>query len=299
MIDDDPEMQRLESLLARYRTELPPIDFARAKRPVRLPYWYAAAAAILLVVATAIVLIRRPQPAEWRAGNATMRLGEVIHASKPLRLESAIGTVDVAPNTTIALAGRSRLDLRLGTIHARTTSPPGVFVVDIPNGKAIDLGCEYTLSVTAQGNAFLHVTAGWVALEPNLMQSIVPEGASAELISAGRVTPPLFDDAAPAFKADVRAFALTEDSNALRRLLPSARRRDALTLINLFRKSTTDERLMLWDRLNELVPAPATVPRDAMKRWTITTTEPWWPPVMKTSGVRPIKKKGGRIMSPL
>ena len=202
--------------------------------------------------------------------------------------------MDVAPNTTIALAGRTRLDLRVGTIHARTVAPPGLFIVDVPNGKAIDLGCEYTLSVTTAGNAFLQVTSGWVALEPDFLQSIVPEGASAELISAGRVTPPLFDDAVPQFKADVRAYALLGDGDALGRLLPLARNRDALTLLNLFRNATTGDRLLLWDRLNQLVPAPASVPRDAMKTWTITTTEPWWPPVLKASGVQPLKKKGRR-----
>ena len=295
MIDDDPELHRLELLLSRYRTNLPPIDFTRP-RPARLPasYWYAAAAAILVVVAAALVLVTRPQPADWSAGTTRLRVGEVIRASAPLRLESSIGTVDVAPNTTIALAGRTRLDLRLGTIHARTFAPPGVFIVDVPNGKAIDLGCEYTLSVTPEGNAVLHVTSGWVALEPDFLQSLVPEGASAELISASRVTPPLFDDVAPRFKADVRAYALLGDGDALVRLLPLARQRDALTLLNLFRNATTDDRLLLWDRLNQLVPAPPSVPREAMKTWTIMTTEPWWPPVLHASGVRPLKKKGRR-----
>ena len=294
MIDDDREMLRLESLLSRYRTDLPPIDFARA-RPARShwpqSHWYAAAAAILLIVGTTIVLVRRPRAAGWSAGERKLQIGDVLRPSGPLRLESAIGTVDVSPNTTIALAGPSRLELRVGTIHARTSSPPGVFVVDTPNGKAIDLGCEYTLSVTPQGNAFLHVTAGWVALEPDFRQSIVPAGASAELISSGGVTPPLFDDASPGFKAEVRAFALRGDNAALRRGLPLARRRDALTLINLFRAATTDERLMLWDRLNQLVPAPAAVPRDAMRTWTIRTLEPWWPATLNASGVRPLKKK--------
>ena len=293
MIDDDPELHRLQALLARYRTDLPSIDFSkvRPRRPVR-SHWYAAMAAMLLVVVTAIVLVRRPQPAEWSTGHSTLHIGQVIHAGKSLRLESAIGIVDVAPNTTIALAGRSRLDLRVGTIHAWTSSPPGVFIVDVPNGQAIDLGCEYTLSVTPQGNAFLHVTAGWVALEPGFLQSVVPAGASAEMIPAGRVTPPLFDDAAPGFKADVRAYALLDDAAALGRLLPLARRHDALTLLNLFRNASAEERMLLWDRLNQLVPAPTSVPRESMRVWTITTTEPWWLPVMKATGVQPLKKKG-------
>ena len=50
-----------------------------------------------------------------------------------------------------------------------------------------------------------------------------------------------------------------------------------------------------YDRLNQLVPAPVTVPRDAVRSWTPSVTEPWWPPVLQASGVSAIKKKKGML----
>ena len=128
----------------------------------------------------------------------------------------------------------------------------------------------------------LRVAAGWVGLN-NWGQSLVPQGAKAIIAPDGRLSPPLFEDSAAAFQAAI----VKGDLNSA---LPLARRRDALTLINLFRFATPEERLRIYDRLNELVPAPPGVPRDAMSHWTMTTLEPWWPLVLKASGVSAIKK---------
>jgi hypothetical protein len=98
----------------------------------------------------------------------------------------------------------------------------------------------------------------------------------ATISSDGRLSPPIFEDAPPAFQDAIR-------SGDLKTALPLARRRDALTLINLFRFATPDERLMVYDRLNALVPAPPGVTPDSV--------EPWWPDVLKASGVNAIKKK--------
>ena len=58
-----------------------------------------------------------------------------------------------------------------------------------------------------------------------------------------------------------------------------------------FRFATTEERLMVYDRLNQLVPAPPSVTRDAIRNWEFLTVDPWWTDVLKASGVNAIKKK--------
>ena len=54
---------------------------------------------------------------------------------------------------------------------------------------------------------------------------------------------------------------------------------------------TPEERMEIYDRLNQLVPAPAGVTRDAMQYWTYRTTDKWWPDILKASGVNALKKK--------
>jgi hypothetical protein len=281
--------ERLEGLLAvyRYRGSMPDfrsvVPLRRRDRGRHTWPWLAAAAAALVVI---LAITQRRQPDVWRVTGAiprSLRLGETVNT--PVRLRSrAVGVIDVGGGTTLRLVGKNRFALIVGTIHAKTTSPPGIFIVDTPRAQAIDLGCEYTLTILPNGSGVLRVSSGWVELAENWTQSLVPQGAMATIASDGRLSPPIFEDASAAFKEAVRR-------GDLKTALPLARRRDALTLINLFRFANVEERSLIYDRLNALVPAPPALTRDSVRYGSFRTVEPWWADVMKASGVNAIKKK--------
>lgn len=271
--------ERFERLLAPYRGSTPMPDFRAVRQEPRAPRRWPYAVAAMVVIAIGIgLLVPRTR---------TLRDGEIVQTNRlKLRVNApSIGTVDVLPHTTLQLVQSSRdrylLDLREGTIHAKTTSPPGVFVVNTPRASAIDLGCEFTLSVQPSGTGALHVTAGWVGLRYGFIQSLVPANAHADIDADGNLSAPLFDDA---------PFQL---SDSLETILRSARRKDAFTLLNLLpRAANADQRARIYDRLNALVPAPPGITREAVRdRWTTGTADAWWPPVLKASGVSAIKKK--------
>jgi hypothetical protein len=267
--------ERLHSLLSvyRYRGAMPdfrsvvPIRRRRATWP-----WFAAAAAVII----AILLLVRPHPKGWQVATViprSLKVGDII--DKPVRLRSReVGVIDVSGNTTLRLIANNRFELRVGTIHAKTTSPPGVFVVDTP--KAVDLGCEYTLSVSPNGSGILRVMSGWVELGDGWKQSLVPQGAMATIGTEGQLSPPIFEDASLQFREAI----LRHD---LKTALPIARRRDALTLLNLLRTAPEEERQVLFDRLSALVPAPPGA--------TPYHLDDWWNDVRKASGVTGLKKK--------
>jgi hypothetical protein len=271
--------ERFGTLLARYRGVPPVPDFRAVRQEPRAPRrWpYAVAAAVVLAVAIGMIAPR----------SRTLRNGEIVRTSLfRARINApSIGTVDVAPHTTLQLvqsgAGYYLLDLREGSIHATTTSPPGVFVVNTPKASAVDLGCEYTLSVEPSGRGALHVTAGWVDLRYGVLQSLVPAHAHATIDAGGNPGPPIFDDAP------------FRDDASLDTIFSRARTKDAFTLLNLLpRAANADQRARIYDRLNALVPAPPAVTREAVRdRWSTGTADAWWPPVMKASGVTAIKKK--------
>jgi len=123
-----------------------------------------------------------------------------------------------------------------------------------------------------------------VQLSRGWTQSLVPRGASARFDAEGTLTPPVFDDAFPEFKDAVRR-------NDVPRIVALARPRDALTLLNLFSRTSEEERLLVYDRLAELVPPSAPIARQSMRWWTPGLTDAWWPPVLRASGVDAIKKK--------
>ena len=268
--------QRLEALLSvyRYRGAMP--DF-RSVVPIRRRSnwpWFAAAAAVIF----AILVLTRPQPKGWQVATViphTVKIGDII--DKPVRLRSReVGIIDVSGNTTLRLIGNNRFELRVGTIHAKTTSPPGVFVVDTPRAQAVDLGCEYTLSVSPNGSGILRVMSGWVELGDGWKQSLVPQGAMATIGSEGQLSPPIFEDASLQFSEAI----LRGDLNTA---LPLARRRDGFTLLNVLRNASSEDRQRVFDRLNALVPAPPGV--------TPYHLDDWWTEVRKASGVSAIKKK--------
>ena len=306
--EPDAEVQNLEALLGRYRSATPMPDFRRVVVMRRRRRWLLAVAAALILCAVLGALRFYTPPNGWRATGSSgvaivphsiLRAGDVVRtgAQGTVRLESpAVGTLDIGANTTLRLIenrrNRHRLALTAGTIHAKTTSMPGVFVIDTPRARAIDLGCEYTLTVAPGGEGELHVISGWVDLTHGYEQSLVPEGSSALMTADGELTVPVFDDAAPRFRAAVRDFTHTRD---LATIVSLARRRDALTLLNLFRLTTSEESVVLFDRLNQLVPAPASISREAVRDWRPDVTELWWRPILRATGLNTIKKKKGML----
>ena len=255
--------ERLQELLSVYRYTRPMPALRRSRSWIILPLAAALMIAIVAIWANS-----------WHTGWRVLRAGDSISSATRIQI-AGIGFVDIAAGSLVRVESRNRLTLERGTIHAKTISPPGIFIVDTPRARAIDLGCEYTLSISPAGGGVLHVSAGWVSLN-NWQQSLVPQGASARIAANGRLSPPVFDDASAEFKSAIAAGNLTL-------ALGLARRRDALTLINLFRNASEQQRVQIFNRLNELVPAPPGVTPD----WI----EPWWPLVMKASGVNAIKKK--------
>ena len=301
--EPDAEVQKLEALLGRYRAVEPMPDFKRVAVIRRRPLWPFAVAAALIVCAI-LGAVRFYTPANrWRAieesgvadvPHSILRAGDVVRTERgSVRLQSpAVGTIDLGANTTVRLienrSKRHRLALAAGTIHAKTTSQPGVFVIDTPKARAIDLGCEYTLTITPNGGGVLHVIFGWVDLTHSYEQSLVPQGASAMIESDGSLTVPVFDDAPPDFQAAVRKLDMPT-------IVANARTRDAFTLLNLFRLASPDERGILYDRLNQLVPAPPSITRESVRYWTPSSTELWWTPVLRASGINALKKKKGAL----
>jgi hypothetical protein len=289
--DADEETRRLEELLGAFRSPGPSPRFAGRRwraapgegRLSRLLFVLPIAAMLILGIALPTFLAYRAS--SWAGAIAVYRVGDVIRATAPLRIETpSIGVVDVAAGTTLRIVEKRRLALDVGTIHARTTSPPGIFIVDTPRAQAIDLGCEYVLDVAKDGSGTLRVTEGWVELARGWTQSLVPRGASATFDAAGNLTAPVFDDASAEFKEALRRHDIA-------RVVALARTRDAFTLLNLFRRTTEEERLIVYDRLAQLVPPPPSITRDSMRWWTPGVTGDWWAPVMKASGVDAIKKK--------
>jgi hypothetical protein len=243
--EPDPEVQKLETALGRYRhnqaapalDQLPEI---RAEKRSRFSAWrfslrIAAVAASILIAATIYFYVRSKPVVEqgpsWevarlagaprvgskaigaKAGVGKLRVGQLLETDRSSRATLSLeetGSVEVDAGSRVRLVsngpGRKRLSLERGTIHATIWAPPGEFVVDTPSATAVDLGCIYTLHVDDSGAGLLRTTVGWVGFKLNGHESFIPAGAVCATRPKTGPGTPYLEDATPAFREALSHF---------------------------------------------------------------------------------------------
>jgi hypothetical protein len=268
------------------------IERALSEPPVRsslpVPWrWAAAALAALAVVGAATYWFSSRPAGPWEvtlAGGRTARMAvgawlETPATSTARIIVGDIGTVDVEPATRVRLGvvgpQAYRLTLRRGTIGARITAPPRLFVVETPSSTLVDLGCAYVAHVDEAGAGTLRVTEGWVSLEWKGRESLVPAGAICRTDPATGPGTPYFEDAPADLQRALEAFDESGSSQALTEALAAARPRDTLSLWHLLPRVDPPAREQLFDRIAELVPPPPSVSREKALRLDPATLAHW------------------------
>jgi hypothetical protein len=203
-----------------------------------------------------------------------------LDVDRPLTLTSTstarvniarIGTMRVEPGTALTLAettsARHRVVLNHGAVSVRIWAPPGMFAFRTPSGTVRDLGCIFDLSVDDTGTSRVRVDTGWVQMDNDYGESLVPAGASAVMRRLSRPGVPIYDDSSGEFVSAVRVAQDGGDDAERRELdviLRTARRRDVLTLLMLANVSPQDLKVVLLTRAAALWPPPAGVTVDAI-----------------------------------
>ncbi len=235
--------------------------------------WCAAAAALIITVTLSVRVVRAPTQSPWKvswngAKPLGLRNGQVIDTGShsAARLESEfVGEVQVDAESRLRVVqsnkDEQRFALEHGTIHALIWAPPREFVVDTPSAKTVDLGCQYTLHVGADGTGLLNVETGWVAFQWHDLESFIPAGAACETTPGKGPGVPYFRDSPVALRRAVAQFDASGDFDAVRVILSSARPQDGLTLWHLLTRTEGMQRGVVFDRFSELVKLPASVTR--------------------------------------
>lgn len=283
--EPDPEVQKLENLLGRYRHNQPApafdqlADVAPVKRRWSFlsfrffPQLAAVAAILLLGVATFFVIrarqARNSGPAwdvarlegapriGWHAigaGTETAKLavGQTLVTDSSSRASITLeetGRIDIDPGSRLRLlssgSARNRLSLERGTIHATIWAPPGQFVVDTPSAVAVDLGCVYTLHVDDSGAGLLRTTMGWVGFKLNGHESFIPAGAVCATRPKIGPGTPYFEDASAAFRDALTKFDFAVNTPAERHALLSI----------ILNQAAPEDALTLWHLLSRVSDA--------------------------------------------
>lgn len=287
----DPEVQRLEELLAPARFDQPAPEPHLSSRRAGLRF---AAAAVLLLGAGALAFVlaleRReaarpatPAPVGWAyrlvpveddAGTAvegTLATGGWIETDASTRAKLAvadIGRVDLDPASRLKLVrtgeNEHRLRLERGRMEAFVDAPPRLFVTETPAGEAVDLGCHYTLAVDPEGNGLLAVETGMVMFERGGYEAYVPADARCEARKAKGMGTPYFRTASGGLRAALRRLDFGPGGEAaLRDVLEACTVRDTLTLWNLLQHPGLDRALRsrVLDRIEDFRELPVELTR--------------------------------------
>ncbi len=257
--EPDPEVQKLEKTLGRYRHNQPAPQFdqiaetPKVKRPwnffdLSWEYQLGAVAASLLLAVTVFLFMRqrstRNLGPSWevarlegaprvgwhslgeKSGPGKLRIGQTLVTDSSSRASITLdetGRVEVDPGSRLRLVtngpGRKRLSLERGTIHAVIWAPPGEFVVDTPSAVAVDLGCVYTLHVDDSGSGLLRTTMGWVGFKLNGHESFIPAGAICRTRPKIGPGTPYMEDASASFRDALSRFDFESHTPAERNAL--------------------------------------------------------------------------------
>jgi len=246
----DPEIERLERTLAplryRHRAKL----FAAPYGPAR-GWWAVAAAAAVLVAALALEMRTPLAPkTAWQVdsvhGQASMgsrqaAIAMPLGAGQTLRTGSdteislraeQFGTMLIGPDSELRAATNRRVELQRGMLHAYIWAPPRQFVVDTPSSRAVDLGCQYTITVDRSGDGLLRVSLGWVAFQHGDEEAFIPAGAACVTRQGRGPGIPFYEDASEPLRRSLAAYE-EGDAGALAGVLSSARPSDGITLWHL------------------------------------------------------------------
>lgn len=272
--EPDPEIQRLENLLAPLGRSAGKVPAWPARKRSSVPWMIAIAASVLVLGGVVWIAWQKTRPA-WQVATVSgkpsvtrLAKGESIttDAQSQARLDlNDIGEVEVEPNTKLSVVAirpdEQRLALQRGTIHALIWAPPGQFIVNTPSAQTVDLGCQYTLNVDKDGVGLVEVSVGWVAFENDGRESFIPAGAACVTRPGKGPGVPYYQDAAPEFIDAIDRFNAGAEQPAVRVILAKARPRDAISLWHLLRRVQPDDRGQVYDRLAQFVTVPAGVTR--------------------------------------
>ena len=276
---EDPDVKRLETLLGGFRhaPSASPLPTTRERQAMiwfMLPIAAAATLAIAIIGDSQKAVTPMPVWSVERVSGAPLVAAErllsagTVHAGDWIQTDDTsgavievglIGKVQIEPNSKVQLLSTNPSDNRLslvsGTLHATIWAPPRLFFVETLSATAIDLGCAYTLSVDGQGHGHLCVTSGWVALEKNGRESVVPSGAVCETRPGIGPGTPYFGGASEEFRLALARYDFEGAAQTdLETVLRESNMCEVFTLWQLLPDVSDEHSGLIFDRMAQLLP---------------------------------------------
>lgn len=173
-----------------------------------------------------------------------------------------IGTIDVNPFTVLTnVDKKNTLEIKKGSITANFQNSKNIFHFIIPSANVSDfnLNSSYSITVSDEGISEISVSAGWVDVESDNAEVIIPKYYKVEVSKGKGCGIPFHFSADQEFIDLINELAFRSRETILSQIVKRASLKDAVTLWNIFSRVDHEYRKLVYKKLNELVPHPENI----------------------------------------
>ncbi|MBK6913813.1 MAG: sigma-70 family RNA polymerase sigma factor [Ignavibacteriales bacterium] len=180
---------------------------------------------------------------------------------------SDVGSIFIKSDTKIKRIENDELYLLHGTISVMRTDAERFLTVKTSSMLIKDfyLNGDYELNADEIGGGSIECDYSWVILVKDKSEVIVPSKYKCEWQKNGRIGLPYSVSASDDFKKTIAGFdADKNDEKLFDKIINLSQKSDAPTLWNLLKLINSEERIIVINKLNELIPFPAGVNQNGL-----------------------------------
>lgn len=300
--ENDPALNLNAILYSPLRRREDQIYKIKLRRRILCSRWIAVGAplgAVLAAILISVFYFSKTPPAFWQvetlkgspvAGDKIISDSGILPAGGWLktdiysgaRLKTGMaGEMDVDPGAELQLVSTKENDykvyLKYGRLYVKIWAPANLLSLIIPSAYVIDKGGTYTIEVDKSGSSSLHVITGNIIISSGTDKEIIPAGAVCETMKNRNPGTPYFLNTSPAFKAALSVYDFGNRSlTDLDKVIQNAGINDAMSLWYLLRDAPPEGMEAVYNKLAELVPPPAGVTLDGIKKGDNNMLFMWW-----------------------
>ncbi|HMN49712.1 MAG TPA: sigma-70 family RNA polymerase sigma factor [Ignavibacteriaceae bacterium] len=177
-----------------------------------------------------------------------------------------IGRLLIDSSSIVSRAEKGfEINVEKGQIKKYEGNATDFLIVQTPLAKVKELykGSAFRLKVIDRDVTKINVESGWLTVEVKEFESYIPKNYSC-VISRGRYVLPYSSNARPELINLMEGFSGVNDPS-IGTILTLVTRKDAISLWHLLQLVSSENRFIVFDRLNEFIPIPNGVTKEGIQ----------------------------------
>ena len=247
----------------------------------------------LVVIIAAYIFITAPSggwevislSGQPKVDNNTMDKGDSFNAESTIETDENSSVTVTIPemgrllidNSSIVSRTKNNNEITVdkGQIRKLEGDASNVFTVLTPLAKFTELykGGAFKLNVEDNGACKLNVESGWVMVNIKEFDSYVPKSFNC-LITRGKYAIPYPEDSSPQLISLLENFTGINDPS-IGTILSLITRNESLSLWHILQLVSSENRFLVFDKLNEFVPIPSSVTKEGIQALNKTMLLDW------------------------